>query len=326
MRVSTRGSRRWAPVLAAVVCVALALSGCAPAASKSAREIHHVVAHHATYPHFPAYTNVRVVSGLTYERPHGQAMRLDVCLPVGTSLDARPAILAIHGGGWTHGSKTESDFRKVCEWLASAGYVTASVDYRLAPKYAYPDAIHDVDHAVEWLREPTQVQRFSIDPTKIGVLGSSAGGNLASLVGTQGSGSLTTGHRVAAVVDLSGPIDLTARSPENAELIAPISAYLGCASLAYCPEARVASPSDHVDPTDPPFFIANSTRETVPLSQPENFVATLRAAGVSAQFVEVKGDAHAVKMLHSSLRNQIIQFLEDTLGNPLGRGANAARR
>jgi acetyl esterase len=325
MRVSTRRSRRWAPAFAAAICVAVVLAGCAPSIPKTTPQAHHVTVGHAIYPHFPAYRNVRVVADQIYERPHGRAMLLDVCLPTEDADTARPAILAIHGGGWTHGSKTESDFRNVCEWLASAGYVTASIDYRLAPKYVYPDALHDADHAVEWLRAPAQVRRFAIDPAKIGILGSSAGGNLAALVGTQGSGSQTTGHRVAAVVDLSGPIDLTTKGDAGPDLTPAIDAYLGCASLEICPHAREASPNTHVDSSDPPFFIANSTNELVPLHQAENFVTTLRAANVNAHFVVVGGTAHAVKMLHASLRDQIIQFLGSTLGNPQEPVSDVAR-
>ena len=327
MRASSRNSASRACVVAAVICIALlAVAGCAPSVHRAPPDTHHVTIKHALYPHFPVYSDVSVVANQVYERPHGQPMLLDVCLPTGDARTSRPAIVAVHGGGWTHGSKTESDFRNVCEWLASAGYVTVSVNYRLAPKYEYPDAVHDVEYAVEWLRKRAQVQRFSIDPAKIGILGSSAGGNLAALVGTDGSGSLTTGHRVAAVVDLSGPTNLTAKAADNAELIPNINSYLGCSTLARCPRARVASANYHVDPTDPPFFVANSTKELIPLSQPESFVAALRTAGISVRFDEVEGDSHAVKMLHSSVRDQIIDFLHATLGDPRGHPSSVARR
>jgi acetyl esterase len=328
MRVSFRVPAKWAAVLVVVLGVTLTASGCAPAAPTPipTPSAHHITIGPAAYPHFPAYANVRIDADQTYERVDGQAMLLDVCMPSGDSGVSRPAILAIHGGGWTHGSKTQSRFRDVCEWLASAGFVAASVNYRLAPKYEYPDAIRDVERAVEWLRKAAQVRRYSIDPTKIGVLGSSAGGNLGALLGTEGSGSLTTGHRVAAVADLSGPIDLTAEGAEKADLLPNIEEYLGCANLASCPQARVASPSYHVDPTDPPFFVANSTNELIPLSQPENFVSALRAAGVAVRFVEVNGNAHAVKMLHSSLRDEIIDFFRTTLGDPRGHVGSVTGR
>jgi acetyl esterase len=325
MRPHSRTAAALATAVVAVVCVALTVSGCAPAAHKAAApKVHHVVLKHAAYPRFPDYPNVRVIPNQVYERPHGNAMLLDVCLPANESSISRPAVLALHGGGWTAGNKTQSDFRNVCRWLASAGYVAVSINYRLAPKYVYPDAIHDAEHAVEWLREPAQVARYSIDPTRIGVLGSSAGGDLAALLGTSGSGSRSTGHRVAAVVDLSGPINLTAKGAEQPYLIPAVESYLGCESLEWCPQAKAASPDTHIDHTDPPFFISNSTNELIPLSQPEKFIAHLRNAGVSVDFVEVTGTAHAIQTLHTTLRERIIAFLRANLGDPPVEAAEVA--
>jgi len=324
MRVSTRVRARWASVVILVLGVAVFLSGCAAPAPAATPQV--LILKPAAYPVFPKYTSVHVDADQTYERVDGDALVLDVCVPDGRSHVARPAILAVHGGHWAFGNKTKGEFRPICEWLASAGYVAASLDYRLSPKYQYPDAIEDVDRAVEWLREPAQVRRFEIDPTKIGILGGSAGGNLASLVGTEGMGSLTSGHRVAAVVDLSGPADLTSKGAEKPILAPAILSYLGCSSLKTCPQARDASPIYHVDASDPPFFVANSTDELIPLSQSTNFVAALRRAGVSVQFVEVKGDAHAVKVLDSSMRNRIIDFFRATLGTPRRPVASVAGR
>jgi acetyl esterase len=326
MRVSFRVPVRWAAVLVVVLGVTLTAAGCAPAAPTATPDTHHVLVKPAAYPVFPTYSSVRVVADQTYEKVDGRHEVLDVCLPSGAGHVSRPAIVAVHGGHWAVGSKTQGEFRDVCEWLASAGYVVASVDYRLAPKYEYPDAINDVDHAVEWLRRSDVDRRFSVNPDKIGILGASAGGNLASLVGTEGVGRLTSGHRVAAVVDLSGPADLTSKGAEKPILVPAIEAYLGCPNLASCPQAREASPIYHVNASDPPFFITNSTEELIPLSQSAHFVAALRAAGISVRFVEVKGNAHAVKVLDSSMRARIIDFFRDTLGNPRRPVASVAGR
>ncbi len=312
MPVSIPKSVRWTALLGIVLGTALALAGCAaPYQSTS-----HVVVKHAAYPIFPAYTGVRVVENQTYERVGGGSAQLDLCLPPDANSTPRPAILAIHGGSWARGSKTMGGFRAVCEWLASSGYVAASLNYRLAPKDVYPDAFTDVSAAIEWLRSPIQASRFSIDPSKIGVFGASAGGNLAALLGTAGEGPLTSGHRVAAVAELSGPSDLTASGSELPSFVPSVDSYLGCTSLASCPDAREASPLYHVDPSDPPFFIANSTDELIPLSQSANLVAALRKAGDSVRFVEVRGDAHAIEMLNRAMRIRIINFFRATLGTP----------
>ena len=156
--------------------------------------------------------------------------------------------MSIHGGSWARGDKANADWRNVCMWLASEGFVAASVNYRLVPDARFPAAIDDVALAVEWLRAPEQVERFGIDPTRIGAFGGSAGGNLASLLGTSGEGPLDEGARVAAVAELSAPVGLGA-----AELAADgaspwlrgiIGEYLGCepgAGIDACPQQADAS-------------------------------------------------------------------------------------
>ena len=301
----------------AAATAALVLAGCSQVGTQS---IIVVPQRGATYRQFQTYPNVPVVPNVQYDTVGGKAVRLDICLPPvtkGAAITPRPAVLAIHGGSWALGDKSGVQWRSICQWLAKSGYVAASVDYGLAPKYVYPTAIDEIEHAVEWLRSPTQVKRYSIDPTLIGVFGGSAGGNLAALVGTTGTGPLDTGHRVAAVVDLSGPINLTATGPEHADLIPYQLSYLHCRTLANCPAARAASPLFHVDSSDPPFFIGHSLSERIPLSQSSSFVAKLRANGIAVTFVTVEGELHSIDMLDDAMRTRIAAFLHATLVHTL---------
>ena len=98
--------------------------------------------------------------------------------PGGRRRDRRslPTVVSVHGGSWARGDKANADWRKVCLWLASEGFVAASVNYRLVPDARFPAQIDDVALAVEWLREPEQVERFGIDPARIAAFGGSAGG------------------------------------------------------------------------------------------------------------------------------------------------------
>ncbi|MDQ1562298.1 MAG: hypothetical protein QOE85_1639 [Actinomycetota bacterium] len=304
-------------VLLAILVVGSGLAGCTPTGSQST---HVVPKRPVLYHEFQTYPNIPVVPNVEYSRVGGQALRVDVCLPVarkGTVIAPRPAILTIHGGSWALGDKSNIDWRSVCQWLASSGYVAASVDYRLAPAHVYPAAITDVEHAIEWLRAPAQTKRFEIDPTLIGVFGGSAGGNLAALLGTTGTGPLDTGHRVAAVAELSGPTNLTVSGPERSDFIPAVERYLGCKSLTACPDAGPASPIDHVDSTDPPFFIGNSTDELIPLDQSSAFVAKLRSVGVDVTFVTVKGQLHSISMLDKAMRNRIAAFFRAKLVHTL---------
>jgi acetyl esterase/lipase len=255
-------------------------------------------------------------------REDGTLLTLDVCTPAPDALvTSRAAVVAIHGGSWARGDKANADWRNVCLWLASEGFVAASVNYRLVPDARFPAAIEDVALAVEWLRAPEQVERFGIDPARIGAFGGSAGGNLAALLGTTGEGALDEGARVAAVAELSGPVGLRA-----AELVADgaspwlrgiVGEYLGCepgAGIDVCPQQADASPATLVDPSDPPFFIGHADQEVVPVGQSQRFAATLDAAGVPVELVVVPGAGHSIGILDEALRPRVAAFLHAYLG------------
>jgi acetyl esterase/lipase len=314
MRVSARAS---VALLGALVAAAVALGGCSSVATA-----HRTPTPTTTAARLPVTAHgVRVIPNIEFTEAGGRALLLDACLPPAakpSTSDApdpapRASILLVHGGGWTHGDKADPQYRDVCLWLAKAGYPTFSVNYRMDPGFIYPAALDDVQSAVIWLRDPVQVGRFDLDPTRIAAFGGSAGGNLVSLLGTKGTGPLTEGTRVAAVVDLSGPADLT--GPDEKPGFIPVQlAFLGCASEADCPIARAASPIFSVSHDDPPFFIANSTNELIPIEQSQRFAAALEAARVPTTFVSVLGGLHSVTMLNPNLRERILAFYASTVG------------
>lgn len=281
-------------------------------------------------------------------REDGTLLTLDVCHPVapaaaaaavpaadtdaeaaapaeaGAAADAvpsLPAVVSIHGGSWQRGDKANTDWRNVCRWLASEGFVAVSVDYRLVPDAIFPAAIDDVALAVEWLRQPEQFERFGIDPARIGAFGGSAGGNLAALLGTSGEGALDRGSRVAAVVELSGPVGLgadeLAADGASVWLRSIIAAYLGCepgVDDEACPQAVEASPATHADASDPPLFIGHAEDEIVPLGQSQRLADRLSGAGVPVEFAIVPGGEHSIGILDEALRARVAAFLHEHLG------------
>jgi acetyl esterase len=317
MRVSSRAIARLPAVAASIALGSVSLSGysfgggsspsAAPVAAATAAQI---LSLSNDYP------GVTVAHNVTYETADGVALKLDICLPAnetGRPLASRPAIVSIHGGSWAFGSPSEPRWLHVCEWIASTRYVTVSVGYQLAPRYRYPDALHDIQHAVEWLRDASQVNRFHIDPSLIGVFGGSAGGNLAALVGTTGSGSTTRGDRVAAVAELSGPSNLTASGEELPDFYPYVLSYLGCRAFSDSPQAVKASPLFKVKRTDPPFFIGQSTDERIPVVQSSALARRLRSVGVQVTFVTVRGHNHSITMLDHELRRRISNFFHAQL-------------
>jgi acetyl esterase len=268
------------------------------------------------YPMLASSTDVTVIEDVRYATIDGVSVFLDVCLPPEDADAApRPAVISVHGGSWARGDKAAPGWRAVCTWLASEGFAAFSLNYRLAPKHVFPAAIVDVAAAVEWMREPAQLDRFHIDSERIGALGGSAGGNLVSLLGVTGSGSLTEGARVAAVATLSGPMDLTGAHATDSFKPVQLS-YLGCTDYSACASAEAASPQFQIDPSDPPFLVAHSTVEMIPLGQATRFVDELRAHGVDTDFITVDGDLHALELLDESLSRRVAEFFRNHLAAP----------
>src|SRR4051812_24172981 len=133
-----------------------------------------------------------------------------------------PAVVCLHGGGWVGGSRKQ--MAQTLEVLARRGYVAVAPDYRLAPAHPWPAGAEDCKAAVRWLRG--NAGKYRIDPERVGVVGLSAGGHLACLLGvTEASDGLegTGGHpdkssRVQAVVSFAAPTDLTAEALQSEDV------------------------------------------------------------------------------------------------------------
>jgi acetyl esterase len=231
----------------------------------------------------------RVELEVAWRNVGGEVLRLDAYVPA----DERrhPAVVLVHGGAWTGGDK--ADVAEQGRALAAAGYVAVAVNYRLAPAHRYPAAVEDVQAAVAWLRAPSQVVNYRVDPHRIGLFGASAGGNLTTMVGAAGSGSRDSGNRVAVVVSWSGLTDLNgfAQLPDFGQ------EYLGCAARS-CPQlAADASPIAHLDPSDSPMLLINAADDPItPAAQATTMEAALGAARINHEVVVVPGSAHATVM------------------------------
>ncbi|TFC94209.1 MULTISPECIES: alpha/beta hydrolase [Cryobacterium] len=230
----------------------------------------------------------------------------------------RPAVISIHGGSWARGDKGNSDWRAVCTWLASEGFVAYSVNYRLVPDAVFPAALDDVALAVEWARDAANAQTYGIDPDRIGVFGGSAGGNLAALLGARGSGSLTEGARVAAVAELSAPLDLSYHALVTGGASAGLQKialdFADCLTLSDCARARAASPASTLDSSDPPVFLGTSTEEYIPLAQATGYAAALKRKGIDHELVTVPGTLHSIGILDATMRTRVSAFLHAALG------------
>lgn len=120
---------------------------------------------------------------ITYVRYGKRELQLDLYMPRelvdSVVKKSAPGVVLVHCGGWRSGYRTH--LTPMAIELAKAGYVVTTITYRLAPEAQYPAAIYDVKAAIRWLR--TNATEYGVDSSKIAVGGSSAGGQIASLVG-----------------------------------------------------------------------------------------------------------------------------------------------
>ena len=237
------------------------------------------------------------IKNLVYGQADGHGLKLDLYLPSAASPTPRPVILFLHGGGWRVGDKREAE--KVVDSVTIAGYALASVDYRLSGEAIFPAQIQDCKTAVRWLR--ANAGKYNLDPQRVGVMGFSAGGHLAALLGTSAGvealegrdeGSPRESSRVQAVCDVSGPVDLAI---PTRSIIGKLCVYGELAGTAAEKPAlvREADPTTYITGKEPPFLIIQGDQDKlVAPKHAEVLAAALRAKKIPVELVIVKGGGH----------------------------------
>jgi len=149
---------------------------------------------------------VRHRPALTYRSVGGRQLQMDVFAPENLAAP-RPGLLLVHGGGWRSGDR--SLLAPLAQALAARGYVAATASYRLSDEAVFPAAVKDLLAALAWMR--THAAEFNLDPARLAIGGSSAGGQLASLAGLWAGDPVRDpdGAPVAAIVNIDGLWDFT---------------------------------------------------------------------------------------------------------------------
>lgn len=217
--------------------------------------------------------NPRVAENLVYSTDATGVYRADLYQAPGN--DPHPALVAIHGGSWRSGHKTE--LKRLCTALALDGFSCFSIDYDTHP-HSFPASWQEARTAVSFLRE--HAASYGIDPERIGVLGTSAGGEIAALLALapegpkDPSGSSATGPviPVAAAVLFNGGYDLHPRHWL-------LRRYLGGDCNEVPDVCNDASPDFHVHPGAPPIFVGHGTHDRlIPYAQATTFIDLLTKA------------------------------------------------
>ena len=212
--------------------------------------------------------NINSLRNITYAKYKERELKLDLFFSQPDSV-FRPGVILIHGGGWRSGDK--SLLAPLALKLAEKGFVAATMEYRLSPEAIFPSAVLDITNSIKWLK--INGSHFGIDSNKISVLGSSAGGQLASLVGfaqnenifEDSTNYLPVSSKVHAIVNIDGLLDFLGKGSEEFDEIPdprnPRSAHkwLGASQIENPDIWRQASGINYINKNSCPILFINSS-------------------------------------------------------------------
>ena len=248
---------------------------------------------------------VTVLPDIAY-REGNDAWKLDLAMPKERGDAPRPAIVYIHGGGWTKGDKRGKGIGAVLHYAAK-GYVCISVNYRLdVDKKA---CVEDVKCAVRWLR--AHAEKYNVDPDRIGAAGNSSGGHLALMLAV---------CPASAGLEGDGPYQEHSSMVQSAHCSStPIMpGFRGLRGKPADPDVQKIQPMTYVSGDVPPLYFIHGTEDTkAPVRFLDDFVKALREAGAKdityKRYADGTGHGAYVKHIEEA-RPAREAFLARTLG------------
>lgn len=233
-----------------------------------------------------------------------------------------PVVVVVHGGGWISGDKwTLEGYSRM---LAQNGMVAVTINYRLAPAHKFPAQVDDVRQALLWVK--ANARRLSLDLSRLGLFGYSAGGHLSALVASladepievQASASRWDSKdqkwkqlpAIRAVCAGGPPCDFRSYSKGNKSL----SYFLGGSRGEKPAVYQAASPAAHVSKNDPVTQIIHGEKDLiVPIKESREFHQAQVAAGIDSRMLVVTGQGHMVTFIHPKTRKQLLEFFNEVL-------------
>lgn len=268
-------------------------------------------------PSFAPPEGIEETKDIVYCTVGDTELKMDICRPKGVTTP-RPAIIFIHGGGWSGGDR--AIMALYTYHFAEKGYVTATISYRFSGKAPFPAAVSDAKCAVRFLK--ANAEKYGIDPDNIAASGNSAGGHLSMMMGYSSDvpelesdcAIPSTDSSIKAVINFYGPTDLTT---DFAISMGVVKKFIGKpyedAKEAY----KLASPLTHLTPDDPPTLIFQGTvDDIVPVSQADILAAKLQELGIPYEYDRVEGWPHTMDLAAEVNARCVVlmeRFLEEHL-------------
>ncbi len=259
---------------------------------------------HATPPVVAARTEV-------FARPEGVDLKLDFypARPATGKAASRPpaCIVVIHGGGWDGGDRTQ-----LAGWnarFAAQGCAVAAISYRLAPQFIWPAQGDDVRAAIAWLK--AHATQLNFDPTRLVLLGRSAGGQLATAVGYGARDPAIRG-----VIALYGPHDMpfawsVSRENDALNSVKLMRQYFGGPPDTPAQRACYESASGQLlaRPDSPPTLLIHGTLDTLAwYRHSERLAARLQELGVPHEHLRLPWATHGFDFNADGPGGQLADF------------------
>jgi acetyl esterase/lipase len=258
---------------------------------------------------------VEVIRDQVFSKAGGKPRLADLYLPQGIT-GKLPTILWVHGGGWRFGDRNLAP--DLTRFFARHGFAMISFDYRLSDEVIFPAPVVDVKTAVRWVR--SIASQYSLDPDRVGLWGSSAGGHLSACAALSSADQFLSDEHpgfssaVRAVVDGYGPTDFSRMDADRIEvptqgadaeskivkpsvLTGDVSSYesrlIGKAVSTSPVEVQRANPVNYVSKHAPPFLILHGQSDPlVPWQQSWLLYQALVDAGNEVTLVLLDKLAH----------------------------------
>ena len=227
---------------------------------------------------------IRKLENISFITHTSGELLLDVFRPNDTK--QRPAVLCLHGGFWAKGSK--KFMHPLALDLVEKGYVAVCSNYRLTDVAPAPAQLHDVFSAIRFLRENSS--DYGIDPKKIGVTGSSAGGYLAVMAAVFDSGDKST--RPNAAVGMGAQTDLLSPHIQHSTVL-NWSKFMGGFYHEVPQNYLKQSPIVHLTKDDPPIAIICGEYDK-PSTRANAFRKKASQLGVPTGLTEIPGAPHGL--------------------------------
>jgi len=242
-------------------------------------------------------TSVKEARNLVYCQLGNRQLHIDAFTPAKKSKPT-PAIIMVHGGGWRSGNHTQHI--PLAQRLAALGYASFTVEYRLSTEALYPAGVNDIKSAIQWMH--ANAKKFNIDTNKIAILGFSAGGQLAALVGiTSGLNKFDAlncnkphSSAVQAVIDIDGTLSFVspdAWETQNQQTVAPSAWWMGYKRTERLDLWEEASPLTYAERNKLPFLFLNSSVERMHAGR-DVFKTMMDKKGVYTQIINFKDTPH----------------------------------